>query len=238
MPHKRNPVGCAAVLAAAVRVPGLVASMLSGMVQEHERALGGWQAEWDTLPEIVRWPAAPSSRWAGGGRACSRCRAHARQPGYHARPDHGRSGGAGTGPQARARGGARGGGACRASGRRAGRAPGGCVAAGRSSALRFVGRCAGTTAGPGRLYRGSGRLHGTGIAYLPRPYGTRRPGAGCHPIAARPCGGQGCGSGISFSTNIRSNSNSGSNLRSWPRRQAQGETRRNACMKPNATTAA
>jgi 3-carboxy-cis,cis-muconate cycloisomerase len=22
------------------------------MVQEHERALGGWQAEWDTLPEI------------------------------------------------------------------------------------------------------------------------------------------------------------------------------------------
>jgi 3-carboxy-cis,cis-muconate cycloisomerase len=23
------------------------------MVQEHERALGGWQAEWDTLPQIV-----------------------------------------------------------------------------------------------------------------------------------------------------------------------------------------
>ncbi|MGV3655657.1 MAG: 3-carboxy-cis,cis-muconate cycloisomerase [Noviherbaspirillum sp.] len=54
MPHKRNPVGCAAVLAAAVRVPGLVATMLSGMVQEHERALGGWQAEWESLPEIVR----------------------------------------------------------------------------------------------------------------------------------------------------------------------------------------
>jgi 3-carboxy-cis,cis-muconate cycloisomerase len=54
MPHKRNPVGCAAVLAAAVRVPGLVGTMLSGMVQEHERALGGWQAEWDTLPEILR----------------------------------------------------------------------------------------------------------------------------------------------------------------------------------------
>ena len=54
MPHKRNPVGCAAVLAAAVRVPGLAATMLSGMVQEHERALGGWQAEWDTLPEILR----------------------------------------------------------------------------------------------------------------------------------------------------------------------------------------
>jgi len=23
------------------------------MVQEHERALGGWQAEWDTLPQVV-----------------------------------------------------------------------------------------------------------------------------------------------------------------------------------------
>ncbi|MDB5764678.1 MAG: 3-carboxy-cis,cis-muconate cycloisomerase [Herminiimonas sp.] len=54
MPHKRNPVGCAVALAAAVRVPGLVSIMFSGMVQEHERALGGWQAEWDTLPEIVQ----------------------------------------------------------------------------------------------------------------------------------------------------------------------------------------
>jgi 3-carboxy-cis,cis-muconate cycloisomerase len=53
MPHKRNPVGCSAVLAAAVRVPGLVSTMLSSMLQEHERALGGWQAEWDTLPQIA-----------------------------------------------------------------------------------------------------------------------------------------------------------------------------------------
>jgi 3-carboxy-cis,cis-muconate cycloisomerase len=53
MPHKRNPVGCAAALTAAMRVPALVSTMLSGMVQEHERALGGWQAEWDTLPDIV-----------------------------------------------------------------------------------------------------------------------------------------------------------------------------------------
>ncbi|RDU95806.1 3-carboxy-cis,cis-muconate cycloisomerase [Trinickia dinghuensis] len=54
MPHKRNPVGCAAALTAAARVPGLVATMLAAMVQEHERALGGWQAEWETLPEIAR----------------------------------------------------------------------------------------------------------------------------------------------------------------------------------------
>ena len=53
MPHKRNPVGCAVALAAALRVPALVSTMLSGMVQEHERALGGWQAEWDTLPDIA-----------------------------------------------------------------------------------------------------------------------------------------------------------------------------------------
>ena len=53
MPHKRNPVGAAIALAAAVRVPALVATMLSAAVQEHERGLGNWLAEWDTLPEIV-----------------------------------------------------------------------------------------------------------------------------------------------------------------------------------------
>ncbi len=53
MPHKRNPVACAAILAAAIRVPGLVSIMLTAMVQEHERGLGDWHAEWETLPEIV-----------------------------------------------------------------------------------------------------------------------------------------------------------------------------------------
>jgi 3-carboxy-cis,cis-muconate cycloisomerase len=52
MPHKRNPVGCAVVLAAATKVPALVSVMLAAMVQEHERGLGNWQAEWETLPEI------------------------------------------------------------------------------------------------------------------------------------------------------------------------------------------
>jgi 3-carboxy-cis,cis-muconate cycloisomerase len=54
MPHKRNPVTCAVVLSAAVRVPPLVSTMLAAMVQEQERGLGGWQAEWETLPDIVR----------------------------------------------------------------------------------------------------------------------------------------------------------------------------------------
>lgn len=54
MPHKRNPVTSAFVLAAAARVPSLVATMLSSLVQEQERGIGGWHAEWETLPEIVR----------------------------------------------------------------------------------------------------------------------------------------------------------------------------------------
>jgi 3-carboxy-cis,cis-muconate cycloisomerase len=35
------------------RAPGLVSTMLSAMPQEHERGPGGWQAEWDTLPELM-----------------------------------------------------------------------------------------------------------------------------------------------------------------------------------------
>ncbi len=53
MSHKRNPVGSTVILAAAARVPGLVSTMLRAMVQEEERGLGGWHAEWETLPEIV-----------------------------------------------------------------------------------------------------------------------------------------------------------------------------------------
>ena len=53
MPHKRNPVGAALVLAAANRAPHLAATIVSGMVQEHERALGGWQSEWPTVAALV-----------------------------------------------------------------------------------------------------------------------------------------------------------------------------------------
>jgi 3-carboxy-cis,cis-muconate cycloisomerase len=54
MPHKRNPSGCVVALAAANRAPGLVASFLSGMVQEHERATGSWQAEWPTVAGVIQ----------------------------------------------------------------------------------------------------------------------------------------------------------------------------------------
>ncbi|ENX60767.1 MULTISPECIES: 3-carboxy-cis,cis-muconate cycloisomerase [Acinetobacter] len=54
MPHKRNPVAAASILAAANRVPALMASVYQSMVQEHERALGAWHAEWLAIPEIFQ----------------------------------------------------------------------------------------------------------------------------------------------------------------------------------------
>jgi 3-carboxy-cis,cis-muconate cycloisomerase len=54
MPHKRNPTACMLAMAASKRTPGLVADFLAGMVQEHERAAGGWQAEWATVQAIVQ----------------------------------------------------------------------------------------------------------------------------------------------------------------------------------------
>ncbi|MBB4918548.1 3-carboxy-cis,cis-muconate cycloisomerase [Streptosporangium saharense] len=54
MPHKRNPVGAMSALACVQRVPGLVATALGGMLHEHERAAGLWQAEWETLSDLLR----------------------------------------------------------------------------------------------------------------------------------------------------------------------------------------
>lgn len=54
MPHKRNPVSSVAILANAQRVPNLVATMLSCMTQDYERAAGKWHAEWETLADIVK----------------------------------------------------------------------------------------------------------------------------------------------------------------------------------------
>ena len=53
MAHKRNPVGAVSVLACAKRTPGLVATALAAMEQEHERAAGAWQAEWGTYTELL-----------------------------------------------------------------------------------------------------------------------------------------------------------------------------------------
>ena len=45
MAHKRNPTGCQVALSAALRAPALASAVFSGLPQEHERGLGGWQAE-------------------------------------------------------------------------------------------------------------------------------------------------------------------------------------------------
>jgi 3-carboxy-cis,cis-muconate cycloisomerase len=54
MAHKRNPVAAVSVLACVKRVPGLVATVLASMEQEHERAAGAWQAEWGVHTELLR----------------------------------------------------------------------------------------------------------------------------------------------------------------------------------------
>jgi 3-carboxy-cis,cis-muconate cycloisomerase len=52
MPHKRNPVACAAALAAATMAPNLAATIFAAQVQDHERSAGPWHAEWPTLPTL------------------------------------------------------------------------------------------------------------------------------------------------------------------------------------------
>jgi|HubBroStandDraft_1064217.scaffolds.fasta_scaffold00146_2 3-carboxy-cis,cis-muconate cycloisomerase len=54
MAHKRNPTGCQIVLSAALRTPGLTATLLAALPQEHERGLGGWQAEGPVLAELYQ----------------------------------------------------------------------------------------------------------------------------------------------------------------------------------------
>jgi len=53
MPHKRNPVAAMVALAAAHRAPQRVAALLAAMPQQHERALGAWQAELAEWPQLM-----------------------------------------------------------------------------------------------------------------------------------------------------------------------------------------
>jgi 3-carboxy-cis,cis-muconate cycloisomerase len=53
LPHKRNPVAAISAVAAAMRAPGLVATLLQAMAHEHERAAGAWHAEWRPLSELL-----------------------------------------------------------------------------------------------------------------------------------------------------------------------------------------
>jgi 3-carboxy-cis,cis-muconate cycloisomerase len=53
IPHKNNPVAAISARACARRAPGLVATLLASMEQEHERAAGAWHAEWPTLADLL-----------------------------------------------------------------------------------------------------------------------------------------------------------------------------------------
>lgn len=51
MPQKRNPISCELIIAAAKAVRQYAGLMLDGVVADHERATGPWQAEWIALPQ-------------------------------------------------------------------------------------------------------------------------------------------------------------------------------------------
>ncbi len=53
LPHKRNPNRAGLALSAALAAPNLAATLLAAQIHEHERAVGGWQAEWLTFPALA-----------------------------------------------------------------------------------------------------------------------------------------------------------------------------------------
>jgi 3-carboxy-cis,cis-muconate cycloisomerase len=53
MPHKHNPVAAISALGCAKQAPGLVATLLAAMVQEHERGAGSWHSEWRPLSDLL-----------------------------------------------------------------------------------------------------------------------------------------------------------------------------------------
>ena len=62
LPQKRNPVDAVEALAAARLAIGLVPVLLNAMPQEHERAAGGWQAEWAAVPHLFCFTAGAVER--------------------------------------------------------------------------------------------------------------------------------------------------------------------------------
>lgn len=53
MPHRRTPTLAAAALAAATLAPNLLATVVAAQVQEHERGIGGSQAQWQAMPPLL-----------------------------------------------------------------------------------------------------------------------------------------------------------------------------------------
>ena len=53
LPHKHNPIAAISAAAAATQAPGLVATLLTAMAHEHQRAAGNWHAEWQPLRALL-----------------------------------------------------------------------------------------------------------------------------------------------------------------------------------------
>jgi 3-carboxy-cis,cis-muconate cycloisomerase len=53
LPHKRNPVGATLTIACAQGVRGAASVLIGALAQEHERAAGAWQAEWEALSRAL-----------------------------------------------------------------------------------------------------------------------------------------------------------------------------------------
>ncbi|RBY87856.1 3-carboxy-cis,cis-muconate cycloisomerase [Blastococcus sp. TF02A-30] len=71
MPHKNNPVAAISARACARRAPGLVATLLAAMEQEHERGAGTWHAEWPTLTALLATVGSAAS-WLAESLECLR----------------------------------------------------------------------------------------------------------------------------------------------------------------------
>ena len=65
MPHKRNPAQAALVVSAAHQVSGLTSIVLGAQLQEHQRAAGAWQAEWEPLRTSLALTVGAAERLAG-----------------------------------------------------------------------------------------------------------------------------------------------------------------------------
>jgi 3-carboxy-cis,cis-muconate cycloisomerase len=77
---KRNPALTLRVLAVTQPVPGMVSGLLAGMAQEHERALGNWQAELAQFPQVFTHALAAAAALANLAEGlhidAARCRAN------------------------------------------------------------------------------------------------------------------------------------------------------------------
>jgi 3-carboxy-cis,cis-muconate cycloisomerase len=61
MPHKRNPVGSSLARACAIRARAAAAVLPAVLAQEHERAAGGWHAEWGALSDGLAYSGGAAS---------------------------------------------------------------------------------------------------------------------------------------------------------------------------------